>query len=115
MAEGYIPNNTDVVIREVVVLAHAGKPIYHTNNIAWFYWAFSNLDSSATSIVLGSISSELAPASTYAACPVLSATPPYLPVGTLWISSTGTVELYKNAGETHVYASTSYIKALANS
>lgn len=83
------------------------------SGIATFYWDFSGLSSSDTYLNLGTLPVGFRPITSYILIPLFSGTSPYTTiVGTLWISHSGAMTLYKAANVTSGYAYGIYLTGL---
>lgn len=72
---------------------------------------YANLESlsSETQTTIGTVPTEYIPKMKYAALPLYSHSNPYIPVGSLWIDSAGTISIYKPTTTTSAYIFGSYI------
>lgn len=85
----------------------AGITFVKRGNTVSFYGSLDSL-SSNTSIVLGTVKEGLRPLNSYACYPFYIKTSPFMPTGTLWVGSNGTITLYKGS-ETSGYVSGTYV------
>lgn len=96
--------NSNLIIESVEFIP--SFPAYKVGHTIEIYKQFSDL-ADATYIKLGI--TQYKSVNDYAIIPLYSTSPPYLTAGSLWISSNGVVEIFKQSETTDCYVSGSYI------
>ena len=81
---------------------------YTDNDVVSFYLSVSELLD--TTHFWGTLPDELRPKYTYAILPLFSTSPPYAPIGSLWLYSDGKMYGYQPTGVTEAYAFGTYIR-----
>ena len=96
--------NSNLIVEPVEFIP--SFPAYKVGHTIEIYKQLSDL-ADATYIKLGI--TQYKSVNDYAIIPLYSTSPPYLAVGSLWISSNGVVEIFKQSETTDCYISGSYI------
>ena len=96
--------NSNLIIESVEFIP--SFPAYKVGHTIEIYKQLSNLEK-ASYIRLGI--TQYKSVNDYTILPLYSTSPPYLAVGSLWISSNGVVEIFKQSETTDCYISGNYI------